>query len=53
MKIIRNFPKFIIFNLGMSSLNLYKWTNSPVIESYSYFFAFIISFVGFSLERFI
>ena len=39
------FLSFIIFNLGMSSLNLYKWTNRPVIESYSYFFAFIISFL--------
>ena len=45
MKIMQEiFLSFIIFNLGMSSLNLYKWTNSPVIESYSYFFAFIISF---------
>ena len=39
------FLSFIGFNLGMSALNLYKWTNKPVIESYSYFLAFIIPFL--------
>ena len=46
MKIMQQiFLSFIGFNLGMSALNLYKWTNKPVIESYSYFLAFIIPFL--------
>ena len=46
MKIMQQiFLSFIGFNLGMSALNLFKWTNKPVIESYSYFLAFIIPFL--------
>jgi hypothetical protein len=39
------FLSFIVFNLGMSALNLYKWTSKPILESYSYFAAFIIPFL--------
>lgn len=38
------FLNFIGFNLGMSALNLYKWTSKPIFESYSYLAAFIIPF---------
>ena len=38
------FLSFIGFNLGMSTLNLYKWTSKPIFESYSYFAAFFIPF---------
>lgn len=38
------FLSFIGFNLGMSTLNLYKWTSKPIFESYSYYAAFIFPF---------
>lgn len=39
------FISYIVFNLGMSTANLYKWTEYPIYESYVYLTALLIPII--------